>query len=957
MSAQLNAAIAAGNIAEAATLAFAQAGLGRLPITQLIGIAELLAGRGKPEQAIALYQLWIRHGDTPLMHAAWYNLAVLQMQGGDERGAEHSYRRALEIQVNFTEAYLGLGALMERRREPERALDIWDEALDLLDPAGANAARLQIQLFNNIGRVADQRGRTPQAEQALTSSLLLDPRQPLVAAHWIRLRQRQCAWPVLTPLPGLDEAQLLAIATAPATLAASDDPAQQLAAARRHVAHHVAGGAAPLSDRAGYSHRKLRIGYLAPDARPESAELYALHDRKLVEVYGFCWSAEDNSAARLRMAQGLDHHVRIDGVGDPQAAQLIRAHEIDILVDLHGLADGGRPGIVALRPAPVQIAWLGHPATSALDGIDHVLADAWVLPPALAPYFTEQPLYLPDSCQVHDRLAHAQRQPAGRRPPRAALRIANGLPPNAFVFCCFAEGHKLAPAQFAAWMRILLRVPRGVLWLNADDETMRDNLRVAALRHGVASERLVFAEPAPQDEPERCRAADLFLDTLPFNAGARAAAALWAGLPLLTCSGRSYAGRVGGSLLHAAGLPELVTENLDDYEDTAVRLALAPRRLAALRRRLADNRDGCALFDTPRLVRNLEQLYRRVARGTLKRRAGKRAGGDTSLPLVSILIATAGDDPAAVERTLRSALAQHWGHTEIIVSDSGGGEALRALVAPLLARHPRLRYSRAPGLSPAANLDHCLALSQGQYIAVAPQGDLLRPDKLARMMHIYQSYPHVGLVGGGGPPPRPPGPGLAPAAGPGRRGAAGRPAVRHRHRGRRRLAGRAAAVVRSQHHRLAVRRRRAAAAPRHPRRRLRPLPAAALSAPARRRHRPVVAGRPRRRLPGRRAVQPPAGGRHGCGRRRHRPGPRARRFASFVCKPCATGLPARPRRLQAGAGQPPRRPQRAAHQAPRRAVRRRRRPLGRLARGVTAGLRIAAFPMSIFFCGNFPSLP
>jgi len=754
VSAQLNAAIAAGNITEAATLAFAQAGLGQLPITQLIGIAELLAGRGKPEQAVALYQLWIKHGATPLMHAAWYNLAVLQMHGGDDRGAERSYRRALEIQVNFTEAYLGLGALMERRRQPDQALDIWDEALDLLDPAGANAARLQIQLYNNIGRVADQRGRSAQAEQALTSSLRLDPRQPLAAAHLIRLRQRLCAWPVLAPLPGLDEEQLLAAASAPATLAASDDPAQQLAAARRHVAAYVpaaaAAGAAPLSDRAGYSHRKLRIGYLAPDARPESAELYALHDRKLVEIYGFCWSAEDDSAARLRMAQGLDHHIRLDGLGDLQAARLIRAHEIDILVDLHGLADGGRPGIVAHRPAPVQIAWPSHPATSALDAVDHVLVDAWVLPPTLAPYFTEQPLYLPDSCHIHDRLAHQRPRPAGRRPPRFALRVANGLPPDAFVFCCFTDGHKLAPPQFAAWMRILLRVPRGVLWLTADGEAMRDNLRVAALRHGVASERLVFAEPAPLDEAERCRAADLFLDTLPFNAGARAADALWAGLPLLTCSGLSHAGRVGGSQLHAAGLPELVTDNLDDYEDTAVRLALAPRKLAALRRRLIDNRDGCALFDTPRLARNLEQLYRRVARGALKRRAGKRAAdaADTGLPLVSILIATAGDDPAAVARTLHSALAQTWAHTEIIVSDGGDGDALRALVAPLLARHPRLRYGRAPGLAPAANLDHCLTLSQGQYIAVAPQGDLLRPDKLARMMHIYQSYPHVGLVGG-----------------------------------------------------------------------------------------------------------------------------------------------------------------------------------------------------------------
>ncbi len=759
MSAQLNAAIAAGNVAEAATLAFAQAGLGVLPITELIGIASLLTARGKPEQAVALYQLWIKHADTPLMHAAWYNLAVLQMQGGDQRSAENAYRRALEIQPRFTEAYLGLGALMERRRSPEEALDTWHEALDLLDPDAANAGKLQIQLFNNIGRVADGLRRRHEAEEALTHSLQLDPRQPLVAAHWLRLRQQQCAWPVLAPLPGLDEEQLLAAASAPATLSASDDPAVQLAAARRHVATHVARGAAPLADAAGYTHRKLRIGYLSPDSFAHTAELYALHDRGLVEVYGFCWDEEDNSALRLRIVQGLDHHLRIAGSTDLQAAQLIRAHEIDILVDLHGLHAGGRPGILALRPAPVQIAWPGYPGTTSLDGVDHVLADAYALPQELAPYFSEQPLYLPDTFQIVDR----QRKP-GRRPARARARAAHGLPDKGFVFCCFSDSHKLAPPQFASWMRILQRVPDSVLWLATDSEQVRDNLRMAALRHGVASDRLCFAEPSPQHDLRRCQVADLFLDTLPFNAADQACDALQAGLPLLTRSGRGYASRTSGSLLHAAGLPELVTHSRQEYEDAAVRLACAPAQLTALRRRLSGQRKTAALFDTPRFVRHLEQAYLRVARGTLERNSDGASDGaadrsrhhDTSLPLASILIAAhdgADDDGSALERTLHSALAQSWGHTEIVICDSGGGDALRARIAPLLKRHPQLRYSRAPGLSPAACLDHCLALSLGEYIAVAPQGDLLHPEKLARMMHFYINFPNVGLVGSWRRPP------------------------------------------------------------------------------------------------------------------------------------------------------------------------------------------------------------
>jgi len=772
MSQQLSAAIAAGNIAEAATLAFAQAGLGVLSITELFGICGLLGGQGKPEQAIALYRLWLKHCDNPLVFAALYNLAVLQVQTGDEKGAELSYLDALELNPHFTEARLGLGAVMERTRRPDAALEAWREALDLLDPAAANTTALQIQLLNNIGRLSELLRRFPQAEAALTRSLLLDPRQPGVITHWVHLRQKQCAWPVFATLPGLNEEQLLGATSALATLSASDDPALQLAAARRHVSENVSKnvlrGAAPLSDRAGYRHRKLRIGYLSSDFCSHAvsiltAELYALHDRKLVEVYGFCWSNEDGSALRQRVIKGMDHYVRIAGISDLQAAQLIRAHEIDILVDLHGLTSGTRPDILAHRPAPVQITWLGFPGTSGMDSIDYVLADAFVLPPELAPYFTEQPLYLPDTFQINDR----QRQ-IGPRPSRAGC----GLPEDGFVYCCFNNSHKITPEQFASWARILQRVPDSVLWLVADCEQVRDNLRIAALRHGLSSERLVFADRAlPADYLARYQAADLFLDTLPFNAGTTASDALWAGLPLLTCAGRSFAGRMAGSLLQAAGLPELVTRSRQEYEDLAVALAGSPRKLGTLRKRLARNRDNCALFDSPRFVRNLEQLYLRVARGTLVRNDSNDSSGagaqprhrDTSLPLVSILIAADAGAAApaetkaaakarersaadALERTLRSAVEQSYGHAEIIISDSSSGDTIRARVAPWLARHPQLRYSRAPGLAPAANLDHCLALALGQYIAVAPQGDTLAPAKLERMMSFYQRYPGIGLV-------------------------------------------------------------------------------------------------------------------------------------------------------------------------------------------------------------------
>ncbi|MYM85524.1 glycosyltransferase, partial [Duganella sp. FT50W] len=245
--------------------------------------------------------------------------------------------------------------------------------------------------------------------------------------------------------------------------------------------------------------------------------------------------------------------------------------------------------------------------------------------------------------------------------------------------------------------------------------------------------------------------ADLCLDTLPYSGGAAAADALWAGVPLLSQAGRSYAARLGGSLLHAVGLPQLVTHSADAYEDKAVRLAGRPAELARLRRRLARLRERAPLFDTPRLVRDLEQLYRQVARGALRSGATAAAtvtaAADAALPLVSILIPTGdGDDPALLARTVRSALDQHHGRCEIIVSDSGTGDARRRPLARLLRAHPQLRYNRAPGLGAEDNLDHCLTLSLGDYIAVAPPGEVLQADKISRMLHYYQNYPTVGLV-------------------------------------------------------------------------------------------------------------------------------------------------------------------------------------------------------------------
>lgn len=594
---------------------FRQAERGLLPLGELFQGAQMLTEAGAAPAAARLYDTWLAHTESPVAYAVWFNLAVTRGNLGDDTGAQTAYTNAMTLNPSFAEARLNLGTLYERMNRPDDALATWRSILtDVADLASKPA--LHIQALNNLGRLYELRKRLPEATEALTRSLELDPNQPKVITHWVHLRQKLCLWPVYEAVGDVTVEQLHANTSALAMLAASADPAEQLAASRHFTDEKVSPAVRPLAPEDGYAHRRIRIGYLSSDLCSHAvsiltAELYELHDRARVEVYAFSWSREDNSPLRARVVGAMDHYIRIDHMTDEEAARCILAHEIDVLVDLHGLTLGSRIDILAWHPAPVQLTWLGFPGPTAIPGVDYVVSDAFVLPPELAPYFTERPLRMPHTFQINDR-----QRAIGATPERAA----SGLPADdAFVFCAFNSSFKITPEMFDTWMRILRRAPNSVLWIVADVEDTRANLVREAEARGVAGSRLLFAQRvAPADYLARFRLADLFLDTNPFNGGTTASDALWAGLPVLTLAGQTFCARMAGSLLNAVGLPELVTTTLADYEELAVALATDRPRTADLRARLQANRDTSPLFDTPRFVRDFEDQLD----GIVKRPAG-----------------------------------------------------------------------------------------------------------------------------------------------------------------------------------------------------------------------------------------------------------------------------------------------------------------------------------------------
>lgn len=577
---------------------------GTLPLEVLIGHAERLQAAGRSTDAAQLYKTWIAHHDTPARCVAQFNLGVLLAATGDLDGAESAYRDAVTANPKLHQATINAGLVAERKGRPDDALRLWLDVAEAVGDSPDMRSFATIAL-NHVGRLQETRKQYAPAEEALERSLELDPAQPDAIQHWVHLRQKMCAWPVYSPPDGLTMNKLLAATSPLAMLALLDDPAMQWLTAATFVRRKYALPEAPRPAarvRADESDR-LVIGYLSGDLCTHAvgllmAELLEAHDHARVRVIAFDFSPEDGTAHRARLKQACDEVVDIRAMDDRTAAAAVRERGVDVLIDLHGLSSGARPGILALRPAARIGTFLGFIGTTALPWVDFVVTDAWTLPDGLAPYMTEQPLYVDGS------MIPLHHQPVVKR---GITRADVGLPADAVVLTCFNNIYKVTPAMFASWVRILRRADRAVLWLLDDNQWATAALRKYAAGAGVDPERIIFAGRSTHaDYRERLTLADLYLDTFPYNAGSTARDVLDAGLPLVTLSGQTPVSRMAGGLLHAAGLDELITTTAEGYEQKIVDLATAPDRIAALKS-LMQSKTETWRQAPARMIRSLEE--------------------------------------------------------------------------------------------------------------------------------------------------------------------------------------------------------------------------------------------------------------------------------------------------------------------------------------------------------------
>jgi predicted O-linked N-acetylglucosamine transferase (SPINDLY family) len=572
----------------------------------LYSLGIIILGKGEKEEALGLF----KHGceSSPDFAYNWFGCGHTLQSLGRLEEAISAYDEAIRIKPDYLEALINSGVLLRDLHRHLDALHRFNRVLEV-DPNYQNA-------LGNCAILLTEFKESARAIAMMQRLLTLNPDYDYGPGLLIYERMHIGDW---TDFDTEKDKIIRGVRTGKRTckslafMALSDNAEEHYRCAKIFSEHYCPPARTPLWNGEQYNHSKLRIAYVSPDLREHpvghlTCGIFENHDKSKFETIAISLGINDNSRLRQRMLNSFDRFIDVRGMPSQQIAALMRELEVDIAIDLAGYTADSRIDIFSYRPAPVHINFLGYPGTLAVDYMDYILADRHVIPPEHQSYYQEKVLYLPDTYLPTDSTL----QPAEETPSRESC----GLPPESIVFCSFSHDYKISPPLWQVWMSLMTKTPGSVLWLVARNTLTQENFRKAAADYGIAPERLVFAGRVPrvEDHLARYRLADIFLDTWPYNAHTTAADALISGLPVVTYMGKAFPARVAGGLLHAIGLPELVADSWDAYENLALKLVTDKSLLAQIKDKLIKNRFTQALFDTKRFCRNLEDQLLSVAK-------------------------------------------------------------------------------------------------------------------------------------------------------------------------------------------------------------------------------------------------------------------------------------------------------------------------------------------------------
>ncbi|MDM9629816.1 glycosyl transferase [Rhizobium sp. S152] len=585
----------------------------QLPLMDLLSVAEALIGAGQQAAAVDLYKTWVAFNDSnPAIHLVYFNYAVALNQSGDRTGALQALRACVRANPQFAPGYINLGRALEDFGLLGQAVDQWRQYADKTSDIKPDAIGHRHMALQNMGRVLEGAGKLEEAEAALLQAFELLPDRLESGQHWAALRLKQCKWPILAPSAHVPARKMLDAMSSLTLSCYSDDPMFQLAKAYRYNKTLIG----PKPDLSQFPPRaprqkigtgqRLRVGYLSSDLRDHAVgfalcEVLELHDKDSVEIYAYyCGNVRTTDATQERIKAAVACWRDIHALDDVAAAAQIVADEIDILIDVNGYTKDARAKIFSYRPAPVIVSFCGYPGSMGSPFHQYLISDEHMIPPESEIYYSEKVLRI--GCdQPLDR-----KRAIAARPSRAEV----GLPEDAFVYASFNGMQKITANCFARWMAILAATPGSVLWLLAGDEEANRRLREAAGRAGVSADRLIFAPKATNPHHlARIGVADLFLDTFPYGAHSTASDAITSGLPVLTMPGKTFAARFCGSIVAAAGVPEMRCATPDEYVARAIGYERDRQGLLAVRESIARQRDTSVLRDIPALARRLEELF------------------------------------------------------------------------------------------------------------------------------------------------------------------------------------------------------------------------------------------------------------------------------------------------------------------------------------------------------------